>query len=119
MLTVAAVVFGAGAWFAQRLNADHQPVAGSGKAVQITASSVDYTKQVFRVDYSIRNDEEHAVTYTVVFDFGNEATQKVTRRIGPGASVQGMVTTPWKQTYPDSSEGTPSTVRIADITTNS
>ncbi|MEU5445467.1 hypothetical protein [Streptomyces griseofuscus] len=59
----------------------------------------------------------HAVTYTVVFDFENGTTRTVTRRIGPGVTVQGMVSTPFEKPRP-SAEGTPTEVRVADISTS-
>ncbi|KOV58849.1 hypothetical protein ADK64_35465 [Streptomyces sp. MMG1121] len=115
----AAVVFGAAAGLAHRMNADTQPDTGSPKSVKITDSGVRYEhgKQVFSADYAIHNDEEHTVTYTVVFDFENGTTQTVTRRIGPGMSVQGTVSTPFEKLRP-SAEGTPSEVRVADVSTS-
>ncbi|MGW5430152.1 hypothetical protein ACWET9_23490 [Streptomyces sp. NPDC004059] len=69
------------------------------------------------VPYAIHNDEGHAVTYTVVFDFENGTTQTVTRRIGPGVSVRGTISTPFEKPRP-SADGTPSEVRVANVSTS-
>ncbi|WP_327232309.1 hypothetical protein [Streptomyces murinus] len=118
-ILAAVVVLGAAAWYAHWINADSQPDTGSPESVKITDSGVRYEhgKQVFTADYAIHNSEEHAVTYTVVFDFENGTTRTVTRRIGPGVTVQGMVNTPFEKPRP-SAEGTPTEVRVADISTS-
>lgn len=118
-IVAAAVVFGAAAWLAHRMNAGTQPDTGSPESVKITDSGVRYEhgKQVFSADYAIHNDEGHAVTYTVVFDFENGTTQTVTRRIGPGVSVQGTISTPFEKPRP-SADGTPSEVRVANVSTS-
>ncbi|WKE68910.1 hypothetical protein [Streptomyces sp. WP-1] len=114
-----AVVLGAVAWLAHRMNTDDQPATGSPEPVEITDSGVRYERgeQVFSADYAIRNDEGHAVTYTVVFDFENGTTRTVTRRVASGVSVRGTVDTPFEKSRP-SAEGTPSEVRVADISTS-
>ncbi|MER8062746.1 MULTISPECIES: hypothetical protein [unclassified Streptomyces] len=118
-ILAAAVVLGAAAWLAHWINADSQSDAGSPESVKITDSGVRYEhgKQVFSADYAIHNSQEHSVTYTVVFDFENGTTRTVTRRIRPGVTVQGMVYTPFEKPRP-SAEGTPTGVRVADISTS-
>ena len=115
----AVVVFAAAAWLAHRMNSGSQPHPGMPEPVKIPDPGVRYEhgKQVFSADYAIHNDEGHAVTYTVVFDFENGITQTVTRRVGPDAAVRGTVSTPFEKPRA-SADGTPSEVRVADISTS-
>ncbi|GGW10533.1 hypothetical protein GCM10018980_35180 [Streptomyces capoamus] len=118
-LAAAAIVFGAAVWLAHRINSDTRPDADRAESVRITDSGVEYEhgKQVFSASYTIHNDEHHAVTYTIVFDFEDGVTKTVSWRVGPGMSVQRTVSTPWEKPHPWG-DGTPSEVRIAEVTTS-